>query len=444
MARKTLVIKALFHIAILYSVVILWTQILSTVIDTSAPRNGKALLVLERKTDKLTDVLSYSQTLAPTPAPTPAPTQEDKNGMKLPSCRTLMQQPGLPYYANADFITRHTTNVSWTPRADYSRQFDLANDNSHSNTNSCTLHRYSAQEARQCLAGNHINFIGDSLTRYQFLSLAHFIHKGEYPPRFGLGFCPTPVNATTGHRHASCSPNGQPNILMPRDWNKDRPPGYDSLLWFHGHLGGWVDGGIFDGQMQFSGCKSNIMNCSENGRNCSPENELYASKSDQEGVRVLISYIQENGWGDNPNPVRGFNFTDCSYNGTCRRSKEVMDTFLRRAEQYDYDFDEPLQTALNTTSGILRKQLPPVNITIYNRGLWGVLKKGPASKIMPLLFDFAGGESGRCFFKSTTASSRESTMRAERGHVRNETLKAGCSFLDIGHVTEEFASLEGV
>jgi hypothetical protein len=60
---------------------------------------------------------------------------------------------------------------------------------------------------------------------------------------------------------------------------------------------------------------------------------------------------------------------------------------------------------------------------------------------MPLLFDFAGGESGRCFFKSTTASSRGSLTSAERGYVRNETLKAGCSYLDIAHVTEDFALL---
>jgi hypothetical protein len=230
---------------------------------------------------------------------------------------------------------------------------------------------------------------------------------------------------------------------MEGDWNRHPPPGYDSWLWFQAQLGGWVDGGIFDGQMQFSGARSNRMKCSTR-KTCSPENELYASKPDQEGERVVISYVGELGWGDTPTDIRGFNFTDCSYHGTCRLPKEALETFMRRAEQYDYDFEEPLPAALNMKSGILRKQLPPVNITIYNRGLWGVLKKGPASKIMPLLFDFAGGESGRCFFKTTTASTRKSTIYAERSHVRDETLKAGCSFLDIAHVTGIFASLQPV
>jgi hypothetical protein len=68
----------------------------------------------------------------------------------------------------------------------------------------------------------------------------------------------------------------------------------------------------------------------------------------------------------------------------------------------------------------------------------GVLKKDPASKIMPLLFDFAGRESGRYFYKSTTASTRTpQTLGPERGYVRDETLKVVCSFLDIAHVTAD-------
>uniref|UniRef100_A0A6U4JN35 SGNH domain-containing protein n=2 Tax=Hemiselmis andersenii TaxID=464988 RepID=A0A6U4JN35_HEMAN len=39
----------------------------------------------------------------------------------------------------------------------------------------CKLHRYTQEEARQCLKDRHFLFIGDSLTRYQYMSLVMFL-----------------------------------------------------------------------------------------------------------------------------------------------------------------------------------------------------------------------------------------------------------------------------
>lgn len=36
-----------------------------------------------------------------------------------------------------------------------------------------------AREARACLTGKHVLFIGDSLTRYQYLNLVNFLENGH-------------------------------------------------------------------------------------------------------------------------------------------------------------------------------------------------------------------------------------------------------------------------
>jgi hypothetical protein len=48
---------------------------------------------------------------------------------------------------------------------------------------SCALDRYNAQQARELLANSHVIFVGDSLTRYQYLSLVYFIEHGVYLSR---------------------------------------------------------------------------------------------------------------------------------------------------------------------------------------------------------------------------------------------------------------------
>lgn len=51
----------------------------------------------------------------------------------------------------------------------------------------CRLRRLSGEAARSCLSGKHIAFIGDSVTRYEYLSLVHFLSKKVYMERYGRG-----------------------------------------------------------------------------------------------------------------------------------------------------------------------------------------------------------------------------------------------------------------
>ncbi len=47
--------------------------------------------------------------------------------------------------------------------------------------------RLQGDEARRCLANRHVVFVGDSVTRYQYLSFAHFLSKKQYMWRYGQG-----------------------------------------------------------------------------------------------------------------------------------------------------------------------------------------------------------------------------------------------------------------
>ena len=51
------------------------------------------------------------------------------------------------------------------------------------NLRRCELHDFSAVEARECLRNTHVQFIGDSLTRYQYLSFVHLLENGSYADR---------------------------------------------------------------------------------------------------------------------------------------------------------------------------------------------------------------------------------------------------------------------
>lgn len=45
----------------------------------------------------------------------------------------------------------------------------------------CSLRRITHREALDCLAGRPLVLIGDSVMRYQYLSLAHFLDHGDWP-----------------------------------------------------------------------------------------------------------------------------------------------------------------------------------------------------------------------------------------------------------------------
>ena len=326
-----------------------------------------------------------------------------------------MNRPNSPV-ANGEFLTRQTTPNKWTLRADGSRQLELPL--------TCQLKRYTSIEARQCFANRHISFIGDSLSRYQFLSLAYFIERGQYPPRFGRSQTCTHMDE---QGLPTCSAVDKPNVCMEGDWTL----GQDGWQDFQSSMGGGTDGGPFHGRYE----------CPCSRREDSPtdervDNGLYVSAEDEiTGARVKISYICETGFGAIPAPIQGWNFTTCAYNGTCQVTKNDSEKLLNRSKAHDWDWNETLDKALNDT---LQKILPLVDIAIYNRGLWGVLSKDMAKKVMPLLHGLVGD--GRCLYRTTTAAPiyDHSLWDREMNSMKDATYTAGCSLIDFGHITRDF------
>lgn len=60
----------------------------------------------------------------------------------------------------------------------------------------CKLRRVTAEEARECFRDKTAVWVGDSVTRFQFLSLVHLLQFGEYPEK-----------KSTGGRKKGMSPN---------------------------------------------------------------------------------------------------------------------------------------------------------------------------------------------------------------------------------------------
>jgi hypothetical protein len=358
------------------------------------------------------DVYKIKQLLLQTSAGTSSPLKQ------LPTCESLMKRPGTSF-ADGTFLTRSTTPNAWTIRADGSRQLELPF--------TCHLKRYASSEAKQCLSNRHMSFIGDSITRYQFLSLVHFVELGQYPPRFGRS---EDCKHIDEQGNLTCSPWDEPNVCMEQNWVAQEG---DPWQHFHTALGGSLDGAVFRGRLQCACARRKPPQI--NGTK-PIENALYVSEEFDTGSRVKISYISEIGWGVDPTPVHGWNFTDCAFEGKCRTTKDDSEMLFQRAVDGDFDWNEPLYEALN---GTLRSILPPVDIAIYNRGLWGILGKERAQVTMPVLREFVG--EGRCFYRTITAAPcyyDRNLPNREMMTMKEATFKAGCGMLDFAHLTKEF------
>jgi hypothetical protein len=368
------------------------------------------------------------------------PASDGPDTSDLPMCDDLMRQPNSPF-RDGNFLASHATPIRWAPRRDGSRQLELKEI--------CRLKRYTSQEANQCLAHTHVSMIGDSLTRYQYLSLAYFLEHGKFPPRFG-GKKPAPVTSTANSTANSTAPGAEHrNIADEHDWG-----GFNN---YFAQLGGGDDGGIMNGRME---CKSYRAYGPGEGH----ENTLYSNGDS----RALLSYVAETGFWEVPVPVRGFFFTNCSSEGTCRRTAEDSLKIQERSHRSDLDWRQAFPEAIDR-NGTLRDVLPRPDVAIYNRGVWRQLEEYRAKLIMPVLHDWVAGggggteeeeeddddasnhppprgaaKRGRCFFKSTTAHHKSlpsdyfaTELRTVRPHVYN----AGCSYLDYAYLTEPFAAL---
>jgi hypothetical protein len=320
----------------------------------------------------------------------------------LPKCEDLMEKHH--FLRDGAFLTRQGTQVAWKLRRDGSRELTLPH--------LCELKRYTANEARQCLAHKHILMIGDSLTRYQSLALMFFLEHGEHPTRFGHpkpGLNCTHVNLIG---EAQCSVDVK-NVCLEAE--------YGNWPYFHQQLGDIS--GPFRGHLECSCARAG-------GVPTDTESLLYANHE------VRVTHLSETGWDLEPKPLYGFQFKNCSASGSCKLSVAEMDANLERSKKDDYDWN----TSLSTGFDLLTDKLGTIDITLYNRGNWNQITTAMAKDLMPKFRDLARD---RCFYKSTTQSQRTRErpyMRplAESDRVFVPTLEAGCGYLDFAHLTSYF------
>jgi len=350
---------------------------------------------------------------------------------ELPTCQELMRQPHSPY-SNGAFLTRATTNVAWKMRPDGSRELTLPS--------TCQLKRYTSQEAKQCLAGKKLLFVGDSLTRYTYTSLAYFLEHNKWPNPFGRDRT-CKIQKLSNH---DCS-KLEPNVLVPEDWLWELGDWNSSWEMILTTLGGGTDGGIFGGKMEVTYVKE-----MDGGGGYE-----YVTSNSSDGVTLRLA--MELGWKGNE-PYTGYDFSGCAKKGACRYTSEMYQQRVKNTEQFrsmdpldlkanqlfgfDWRYDNFTQAFSNGTEFL--KNHVDTDYVLYNRGLWGQLPKGRAKQIMESMYQITGGKSkpdGRCFYRTTTECER-STKRSLGDHERKDvyevTNAANCEFFDVNHITKEF------
>ena len=131
---------------------------------------------------KLHGQLSTTQRLGVSqkPAAAPAPAAATPPSTAKPPCSAALLSSLLS-----------NTSVSWVGRAaaavDPSTpgSWQLLQPDARLRLAHCRLRRFSGPEARACLAGRPVLMLGDSLTRYQYISLMYFLEFGRWPGTAG-------------------------------------------------------------------------------------------------------------------------------------------------------------------------------------------------------------------------------------------------------------------
>jgi hypothetical protein len=342
------------------------------------------------------------------------------------SCRELMTLPRTNF-SSGEFLTNPTLPHAWVPRADGSYEFQHG---------SCKIHRYTADEARQCLAGKHISIIGDSVSRFGAISLSSFLDNGRWLPRFGIEvpYC----RRYDEHGNAICSTAENPNPVIERNFYiiPTRPADMGSWEFLFAKMGGWTDGGIFNGRLECN-CPGHRV---ENWMYVTPELQLSSIHTDDLNPyanRIVISFFFEKGRNETV-PLVGFDFTGCALTGTCRHSPTDSVYLINRFESGGLDWQQDLLDFLSP-NGAAKSQLPPVDYAIYNRAIWGDMLPERSKHVLPLLYNYSGGTNGRCFYRTTVMRRKRNP---EMQYVRADTLASGCSFFDFAGISEHFMDLQ--
>eukprot|EP00521_Asterionellopsis_glacialis_P009395 CAMPEP_0195286238 /NCGR_PEP_ID=MMETSP0707-20130614/3760_1 /TAXON_ID=33640 /ORGANISM="Asterionellopsis glacialis, Strain CCMP134" /LENGTH=444 /DNA_ID=CAMNT_0040345847 /DNA_START=318 /DNA_END=1649 /DNA_ORIENTATION=+ len=410
-----------------------------------------------------------------------AKSRQNEHEPLIPTCDELMQRPFTPF-ADGSFLTRKSTNVVWRMRQDGSRELTLPS--------TCHLKRYTALEAKQCLKDKKLLFVGDSMTRYQFMALAYFLEHHKWPKRH-LSSSPqgklVEEQSVPCHdeNDLSCSQQTQkqkqqqqqqqqqqqpdneeyePNVT----WKKEWPGALNDGYWQK--IGGGVDGDVFRGRMESKAI--GVLGSFRYISSPLEQQEQRSAGSSPHGGRTQLSMVFEVGFKGTER-FRGWNFDGCAYNASCRYSAEEYETNIERANKKDFDWDYPnISTAFGPDGTQFHKLHEDTNYVFYNRGLWGTIQDQKAKDMLKSMYEMTGGDTtssgttsnnkkergphdeqeqyqfnkNRCFYRSTTGNYRTKEERptneaVEYGPVRRSAFDAGCEYMDIAHITEEFSHI---
>ena len=344
---------------------------------------------------------------------------DNDNTNVLSSCVELMQRD--QRFADGSFLTQKSTQISWKMRSDASRELTLPK--------TCRLKRYTANEAVQCLKKKSILFVGDSITRYQFLGLAYFLEHKRHPERFDSA---DPCHHFDENGNPTCSKTT--NVCTKK------------LSYVQS--GGGRKGHVYNGRMEAKAVSQK--------KKGSVRMQYITSKEDG---RIKLNFAMEVGAG--AEPFNGWNLTGCASKKKCRYSSTEYGTYVKKLQRNDFDYKfASITEAFESNGTTFQKQfLEGIDYALYNRGIWGSLTLDNAKKMMASLYRITKGRIGegqsnnRCFYKSTTQIPAEENLkddeldsdrinsgeldRWEWGTIRNATYDSGCEYFDAYHLTRE-------
>ena len=376
-------------------------------------------------------------------------------------CTEIKKYPGK---SNGAFITRDPGHWRYLP--DGSMTYEVS---------TCALKRFTAPEARRCLANHHMLLIGDSLMRYQFLSLVYFIEHGHWPERFAMANPHKGESPDKDCKHfdnfgnPTCSPPGHPNILSENDWGKVYGDEADkSWRAIHQFIGGEGMNGHVECQCSRSdGEKSTEVMFYEHTFKepaiasaipldaTTKQNKNDIANASSEGHnRVRLSFFSNLG----DIKAHMWNRTYCERTGSCNLTSDQWYSLLGKAEKYSWDIQDSIENVITTH---LPKIIPDVDVAIFNRGSWGGDNPPKTKEIMRRLFalvhgiEYAPGpegqvakKAGRCYWRGRSPQwSNDHNGYPEHFAERDNgnrvaAYDAGCGVYDVRHVTKQFASFQ--
>lgn len=234
----------------------------------------------------------------------------------------------------------------------------------------CQLKRFTASEARQCLRGKHLVLVGDSLMRYQYLSLVHFLHLGEYPP--------------SGVPESKAD---EPNICMEGDYWRLSDEWKEK---FGISTGGWPAFMIATSQL-FEGTERCDCYRDVFPFNTTVENRYFRNSD----YNVSVSYFTKLG-GAIPD-IRGH--YPLSLEGTMP-PKFLTETIYKKLGKTPLNWNVDNEEFVTKILPAVEKDQGKVSHLLWNEGIW--MHESDWNPLMRTVRSFMEERQVRAFFKTTT------------------------------------------